>query len=342
MNSMERIENRLNGKAVDKIPNLNIIMQFAARHIGVPYGRYCTDYRYLVEGNIRCCHDFGIDMVSAISDPFRETAGFGGNVSILEDDVPRCTDYLVKDYGDIKSLKIVDPSESERMNDRLKAVSLYRQECGGEVPILGWVEGAFAEANDLRGMYNVMVDLRKAPDIIAELVEISLEQAILFARQQIKEGAQYIGIGDAAASLVSPKIYKELVLPAEKRLIDEIHKEGAKAKLHICGNTSALLDLMAESGADIIDIDYLVDLKTAMDKLSEKAFVCGNFDPVSVLLDGNVETVKENVRRCLDIGKDRIIMSAGCEVPKFTPPENLKAVAEALEEYQTSPDVFME
>jgi uroporphyrinogen decarboxylase len=331
MNSIERVENRLKGQPVDKIPNLNIIMQFAARHIGVPYGKYCTDHRYLVEGNIRCCRDFGIDMVSAISDPFRETAGFGGNVVILEDDVPRCTDNLIKEYGDVKKLKAIDPSGSERMNDRLKAVSLYKQECSDEFPILGWVEGAFAEANDLRGMYNVMVDLHKTPDFVAELVEISLEQAILFARGQIKEGARFIGIGDAAASLVSPKIYKELILPAEKRLIDEIHKSGAKAKLHICGNTSALLDLMAESGADIIDIDHLVDLQTAMDKIGDKALVCGNFDPVSVLLEESSETVKENVRRCIEIGKERIIISAGCEVPKFTPPENLKAVAEALE-----------
>lgn len=332
MNSMERVENRLKRQPVDKVPNLNIIMQFAAKHIGVPYGKYCTDHRYLVEGNIKCCHDFGIDMVSAISDPFRETAGFGANVVILEDDVPRCTDHLIQDYGDVKKLKPIDPSASERMNDRLKAVSMYKQECGGEFPILGWVEGAFAEANDLRGMYNIMIDLHKAPGFVAELVEISLEQAILFARQQIREGAQFIGVGDAAASLVSPKTYRELILPAEKRLINEIHKNGARAKLHICGNTTALLDLMAESGADIIDIDHLVDLQTAMEKLSEKALVCGNFDPVSVLLDGDVETVKANVRRCLEIGKDRIIMSAGCEVPKFTPPENLKAVADALME----------
>lgn len=57
----------------------------------------------------------------------------------------------------------------------------------------------------------------------------------MFARQQIREGAQFIGIGDAAASLVSPRFYKELILPAEQRLIDEIHKNGARAKLHICG-----------------------------------------------------------------------------------------------------------
>lgn len=333
MNSIERVENRLRGKPVDRVPNLNIIMQFAARYINVPYGKYCTDYRYLVEGNMKCCQDFGIDMVSAISDPYRETSGFGGNIIILEDDVPRCTDYYIKEYSDVKKLKPIDPAQSERMNDRLNAISLYQQVCGSEFPILGWVEGAFAEANDLRGVYNLMVDLHKEPAFVKELIELCLEQSILFARQQIKEGAQYIGIGDATASLVSPKFYKELILPAEKRLIDEIHKNGARAKLHICGNTTALLDLMAESGADIIDIDHLVDLKAAFEKIGEKALVCGNFDPVSILLDGDVAMVKESVRSCLDIGKNRIIISAGCEVPKFTPPENLKAVSEVLEEY---------
>lgn len=334
MNSVERVERRLRGEPVDKVPNLNIIMQFAARHINIPYGKYCTDYRYLVEGNIKCCRDFGIDMVSAISDPFRETSGLGGNVEILEDDVPRCTDYLVKGPGDLKKLKPADPSCSERMNDRLKAVSLYKETCGGEFPILGWVEGAFAEANDLRGMYDLMIDLRKEPGFIKELVEICLEQGILFAREQMKAGAQFIGIGDAAASLVSPKMYQEIVLPAEKALIDEIHKNGAKAKLHICGNTTALLDLMAESGADIIDIDHLVDLGLAVEKIGKKALVCGNFDPVSVLLEGSVGDVKDHVGKCLETGGNSIIISAGCEVPKFTPPENLKAVAEALEEMQ--------
>lgn len=335
MNSMERVENRLRREPVDRVPNLNIVMQFAARHINVPYGKYCTDYRYLVEGNIKCCHDFGIDMVSAISDPYRETSGFGGNVVILEDDVPRCTDYLLKEYSDLKKLKPIDPVQSERMNDRLKAILLYKQVCSNEFPILGWVEGAFAEANTLRGMYDLMIDLHKAPEFVRELIEICLEQSILFARQQIKEGAQYIGIGDAAASLVSPKIYKEMILPAEKRLIDEIHKNGARAKLHICGNTSALLELMADSGADIVDIDHLVDLNKAVEKIGEKALVCGNFDPVSILLDGDVSMIKEKVRSCLTAGKDSIIISAGCEVPKFTPPGNLKAVAEALDEYNT-------
>ncbi len=72
------------GKLVDKIPNLNILMLFAAKFIGVPYKKYVTDYGYLVEGNIKSCDKFGIDVLSTISDPFRETFDFGANVTFLK------------------------------------------------------------------------------------------------------------------------------------------------------------------------------------------------------------------------------------------------------------------
>ncbi|HQN27101.1 MAG TPA: hypothetical protein PLT43_01015, partial [Mesotoga sp.] len=72
MTSRERVFARIEGRSVDQVPNLNIIMAFAAKYIGKTYREYATDFRVLCEGNIRCCEDFGIDMVSAISDPARE------------------------------------------------------------------------------------------------------------------------------------------------------------------------------------------------------------------------------------------------------------------------------
>lgn len=333
MNAIERVNNRLNGKKVDRIPNLNIIMQFAAKYINVPYGKYCTDYRYLVEGNIKCCEEFGIDMVSSISDPFRETAGFGANVEILADDVPSCKEHLLQEPLDLKRLKPLDPSQSERMHDRVAAIAHYREECGGEYPILGWVEGAFAEANDLRGINNLMLDLFDEPEFVEDLLNICYEQAVLFAKAQIREGATFIGIGDAVASLIGPELYQQYAFPLEKRLIQDIHALGAKAKLHICGNTTALLPYMVQTGADVIDIDHMVDLAKAVEATGYGQFISGNFDPVTVLLQGSAQDVQQAVHRCMEIGRDKIFMSAGCEVPKFTPPENLKAVAQALLTY---------
>ncbi len=330
MNATERLNNYLEGKPVDRTPNLNIVMQFAAKHAGVPYGVYCTDHRYLVDANIKCCRDFGIDMVSAISDPFRETAGFGANVVINEDDVPSCQEHLIQNYGDIKKLSVKDPCKETRMADRIAAIERYKQMCGDEYPIMGWVEGAFAEANDLRGISNLMCDIFDEPEFVGELVEICLEQALCFADAQVSAGAQFIGIGDAVASLVGPELFCQYVLPAEQKLIAGIHRLGARVKLHICGNTTALLPFFSETGADIIDIDHVVDLAQAIESVGTNQFVCGNFDPVSVLLRGTPVDVCEAVTQCLSVGKEQLIISAGCEVPKFTPVENLMAVNEAF------------
>lgn len=127
MNPKERVLNRLTGGEVDKVPNLNIVMTFAAKYIGVPYKKYVTDYRYLVEGNIACCEKFGIDMLSAISDPYRESHAFGANIIFPEDDVPRCNDFYLKQYSDIDKLCVNDPKDSERMNDRIQVDQTLRE-----------------------------------------------------------------------------------------------------------------------------------------------------------------------------------------------------------------------
>lgn len=246
--------------------------------IKVPYKKYVTDYRYLVEGNTACCEKFGIDMVSAISDPFREAHGFGANIIFPDDDVPKCTDYFIKDYSDIKKLKINSAMNCERMKDRIEAIKLYKKEVGEKYPILGWVEGAFAEPADLRGLSKMMVDIYDTPEFIKDLLEICTRQAILFSEEQINAGADFIGIGDAAASLISPSFYKGLVLPYEQRIINAIHDKGAKAKLHICGNISSILDFLPLTGADIVDIDWMVNFKTA------KKFLKENAVPVATLI----------------------------------------------------------
>ena len=57
MNSKERLEARLQGKPVDKIPNLNIAMALVAKCAGVSYREYAQDYRKLVEGNLICAEN---------------------------------------------------------------------------------------------------------------------------------------------------------------------------------------------------------------------------------------------------------------------------------------------
>lgn len=333
MTPKERVMRRLRGEPVDRIPNLNIIMAFAARQTGVKYGDYVRDFRLLVDANIYCCDTYGIDMVSAISDPMREAHDFGADVIFPEDGVPYCKDHLIKDIADISGLKLCDPRRGERMSDRIKAVELYKEKAGDRYPILGWVEGAFAEAADLRGLDSLMMDMFDDPASVAALLEVCTQQAIWFAEEQIEAGADVIGIGDAAASLIGPLGYAEFALPYEKRIIEAVHKRGAKAKLHICGNITSILGMIADSGADMIDVDFPVDFEAAHRAFGNKCSVCGNFSPVEVLLQGSTETVREAVLKCVRAGNERTFIAAGCEVPVSTPPENVKAVHEALKEH---------
>ena len=326
----ERVNFRLANQPVDRIPNLCILMTFAARRIGCTYDQYVQDYRLLVEGNLRCCDEFEIDMLSAISDPMRETHDLGARVVFPFDDVPYASEAFIKTSTDLLKLQLVQPERGKRMSDRLSAIRLFKEKAGDTYPILGWVEGAFAEACDLHGITETMQDLVDQPEFLQDLLEICTEQAILFAKAQIEAGVDFIGIGDAAASLIGPRSYTKFVLPYEQRIIQAIHAHGAKARLHICGNISSMLKILPETGADIIDIDYPVDFSAAVAALSPSIAANGNFEPSRILLQGSEEDVRQAVRHCASVSKDNTFISAGCEVPRDTPPENLFAVSETL------------
>ena len=134
-----------------------------------------------------------------------------------------------------------------------------------------------------------------------------------------------IGVGDAAASLVTPDMYSELVLPLEKKLFDAIHEAGGAVKLHICGNISNIVQFMPQSGADIIDVDWMVPLSRARELVGPDVTLCGNFNPTGALLEGSPEDIANEARECLKAVPKRFILMPGCEVPPATPEENIRA-----------------
>ena len=77
MTSRERVLAHLEGRPVDRLPLMPITMMFACVQIGARYRDYCTDYRVLVEGQIRTAEEFGFDYVNTMSDPAREAADCG-------------------------------------------------------------------------------------------------------------------------------------------------------------------------------------------------------------------------------------------------------------------------
>ena len=87
-------------------------------------------------------------------------------------------------------------------------------------------------------------------------------------------------------------MFEEFAFPYQKRIVEAVHRAGARTKLHICGNTSAVLPQMIETGSDILDLDWMVDIGSAKRLLQDKTTIlCGNYDPVAVLLQGSPEKI---------------------------------------------------
>ena len=333
MNSYERVMNRFAGKPVDRLPNLGLVMMFAAKQVGVSFGEYCADPRHLVDAAFLCHEKFGFDMVCAISDPMREAEGFGAKVLLPDDGVPYSPVKRLQTIDDIETLKVIDPDSGRRMHDRLEAVRKMKAKAGKDIPVVGWVEGALAECCDLMHMQEVFINLLDEPEAMEELIDICTRQGILFAKAQVEAGADIIGIGDAATSLIGPDLYEEFVLPYQQKMIKAVHDAGAKVKLHICGNINPVMHLVAQTGADMVDMDFMVDMDRAAGILPKDCCICGNFDPVTVMYQGSPEQIKEATRRCMALSlKNNNFIAPGCEIPKDTPEENVIAMKEALEE----------
>jgi len=334
LTAYERLYARLKGEPVDRAPNFDIIMAYGVRHIGAKLRDYYLDYRTLVRMNLAMLEDFHLDLVQAISDPYREAHDLGLEVEFPEDGLPKRLKPLLDDPADLGKLSTRPFAPGKRMTDRLEAIRTLKEQVGGRVPVMGWVEGALAEANDLRGDSAMMTDFYDRPEWLVELLEILTEFEIAFARAQVEAGADIIGLGDAIASTISPRMYRRFALPYEQRIFAAVREMGAIPRLHICGDTNKIIADMAESGAQIIDVDWMVDFATAARTFAARGIaICGNFDPVRVMLQGTEEEVYRATLANLQAGGRACFSAAGCEIPVGTPPANIHAQNRAIREF---------
>jgi len=335
MTGQERILALLDGKPVDSLPFMPMTMMFASDRIGARYRDYATNYKVLVEGQTHTAAEFDFDYVNIMSDPACEASDCGAAVKYFPNQ-PAALDEgnsLLADKRKLLGLKVPDPYTSPRMGNRLRALELYRQRVYKEKLIEGWIEGPVAEGADLRGINTLMMDFYDDPGFVADLFEFVLDLELTFAKAQVARGAELIGVGDAAASLVGPQIYKGFVWPYEKRMMDSLHAMGARTRLHICGNTRPILGLLGKLGCDIIDLDSLAPLEEGREAMGPHQVLLGNVDPVRVVRNDTPDDVYAAMAECHRQAGDRWIVSAGCEVVRDTPHENLRAMMRYAREH---------
>ena len=272
---------------------------------------------------------FDTDMVSLISDPYRETSAFGARIEYIDEGVPRCLEHIVRTYEDVMDLPDPDVYKCDRTSDRIKGAAYFRKLLKGTVPVGGWVEGPLAEACDLAGVDNMMIWLMTDPDFSNRLLDKCLLLAKKFAKAQVDEGCDLIGIGDAICSQIDQANYDLYVRNRHAELISYIHELGVPVKLHICGNITHILESIAETKTDIIDLDWQVDMDEARRILGNNVVIGGNLNPVLVQ-DKTAGEVYEMSKALTDRYRNqKYLLAAGCEITVLTPHENLMAMRKA-------------
>jgi MtaA/CmuA family methyltransferase len=328
MTGKERILARLRGESTDSLPLMPITMMFAADLKGAHYRDYACDHRVLAEAQIAVAERFDFDYVSSISDPAREASDLGATVEWFEDQPPAIVESkaLLEKKSKLAELRLPDLSAPGRMRDRIEAVRLLAARTGATRIVEGWVEGPCAMSADLRGLNTLMLDFFDDPVFVDALFDFTVRMELEFAREQVAAGATLIGVGDAAASLIGPKLYPQQVLPWEQRLIAGIHGFGVPVRLHICGNTKRIVEGMGQTGADIIDLDFPTPLEHARRAMRETQVLLGNIDPVRDLRDGTPESIGAALAECYRQAGPAYICGAGCETPRGTPDANVEAM----------------
>ena len=339
MTSRERVAGMLEGRAVDCLSAMPITMMFAADQVGAKYYDYATNCRVQAEGQLRVAEKFGVDQVSVISDPCCEAADLGAAIKFFPDQPPAIDEEnaLLKDKTALARLNPRDPLGGGRMTNRVEAVRLLKERAGKDKVIEGWVEGPCGEAADLRGINRLMLDFYDDPDFVRDLMDFVVENELGFAKAQIEAGVDLMGIGDPASSLVGPRFHTEMVFAQQKKMIAGIHALGARARLHICGDTRHMAEGLGRVGADIIDQDSLVPLDHARRRMGPQQVLLGNIDPVRVLRNGTPQSVTQALAECHRQAGPRYIVGAGCEIVRDTPEENLLALMTYAREHAPDP-----
>ena len=319
----------LEGRAPDHLACMPITMMFAADILGVKYEKYARDYRVMADAQVKTAETFGFDHVSTIGPPAPETADLGAKVQWYEDQPPSMmeAEALLEEKSLLRPMADRVPAFGERVDNRLRGIERLRSSVGAELLIEGWVSGPCAAAADMRGLNRLMLDFADDALFVHELFDFTLQVAIRFAAVQIEAGADSVGIGDAAASLVGPRVYEEFVWAREKMLVDAIHARGAKARLHICGNTRRIFDKIGGLNCDLVDVDFLVPLQHAREHVAPGQALSGNLDPVRILRNGTPGSITEALEHLGEVAGTPWIVAAGCEIVRDTPRENVHALA---------------
>jgi len=265
-----------------------------------------------------------------------------GIVRVSYDEYPTPVEHPVQTEKDLKNLTVPDPDADYRFDDIKKAMKLL----GDEKAVIIRLRDVFSQPRDLMGFSLLLESFYTQPDLVRQLMDISVNYNTRLAKNAKELGGEIIVIGDDYATndgpLMSPKMFREVVLPPLRKLVENFKQFGFYVIKHTDGNIMPIIDDLIDTGIDCLDpIDPLahMDIGYIKETYGQRVCIKGNVDCVSTLVDKNPEDVVRETKQCIakaSVGGGHIISSSN-SIHAGISPVNYKLFLDTVKEYGKYP-----
>lgn len=324
------------GEAVERTPVWMMrqagryLPEYRAVRADTDFLTLCKTTELAVEVSLQPLRIVGVDAVIMFSDILIPVEAMGQEVRLTEQKGPELPDPIrTREQVD----RLIVPDPIEKTGFVMEIIRTLRKEIDGAVPLIGfagapWTLAAYMiEGGGSRNYAHVKRMMYTEPATFHALLDKIADAIILYLNAQIEAGAQVVQLFDSWAGELSGADYEEFALPYEQKIFASINRASAPAILFIngCGN---FLEQMATSGANVLSIDWRIDLREARKRIGDRLTLQGNLDPCVLL--STPEIITEKAHELIAAGGGhRHILNLGHGILPMTPVENAKAFVEA-------------
>ncbi len=231
--------------------------------------------------------------------------------------------------------RLIIPDTEDSMPFVLEAIRILRKKLEQKVPLIGFSGAPYTlatyiiEGGSSKNFMNTKRMMYQNPGLFQGLMEKITATVIDYLSAQIKAGAQAVQIFDSWGGNLSPYDYENIIFPHVKKAIKALKKFDVPV-IFFVNDCAGLLDIIKKAGADVVGIDWRVDMYKAVKTLGKKVAVQGNLDPCALF--GPKEQIEERVQDILnraDTAKGHIF-NLGHGILPETPVESAIALVEAV------------
>ncbi|MDV0445610.1 Uroporphyrinogen decarboxylase [Methanimicrococcus sp. At1] len=250
------------------------------------------------------------------------------------DSPPHQLDFPCKNPEDVKNVVIPDNLyESPGVAAMIETTDILRKQIddkGYELPLIAGILGPASFASCVAGVNNYLMWCVKETDALSELIRLGGEVCAEYANVLYDHGADSVVIIDSESGpdLFPPPLFEPMFLPAYQKMTRTM--KGLNI-LHMCGDATAILEPIAESGFLGVSLEEKVHMDYASHVVGNEICLIGNVSPADDLLLRSPAEVKAAAKKCIEDGTR--ILAPGCGIAPYTPLENIKAFVAARDEY---------